>query len=187
MSSRWDAELANGAKDESALVVIQGRIRSKRESSKKLVFYDIEQDGGRHVVQAVVSEKRCTDQTHGAVSFADSNRILLAGDVVRITGFVGKTRIGETSIFASRTPELLAPCLHTIPTRSGLVDTQKRFRNRHLDLLVNPHARRALEIRAHVLRYLRRFLDSRGFIEVETPVLSASVGGAAAQPFVTQS
>ncbi|KAJ1833555.1 hypothetical protein LPJ73_007886, partial [Coemansia sp. RSA 2703] len=108
-------------------------------------------------------------------------------DVVRITGFVGKTRIGETSIFASRTPELLAPCLHTIPTRSGLVDTQKRFRNRHLDLLVNPHARRALEIRAHVLRYLRRFLDSRGFIEVETPVLSASVGGAAAQPFVTQS
>ncbi|KAJ1725014.1 hypothetical protein LPJ53_000803 [Coemansia erecta] len=184
---RWDAELADGAKDESALVVVQGRIRSKRESSKKLVFYDIEQDGGRHVVQAVVSEKRCTDPTHSTISFSDSNRILLAGDIVRITGFVGKTRIGETSVFASRTPELLAPCLHTIPTRSGLVDTQKRFRNRHLDLLVNPHARRALETRAHVLRYLRRFLDSRGFIEVETPVLSASVGGAAAQPFITQS
>ncbi|KAJ2220091.1 hypothetical protein IWW45_009179 [Coemansia sp. RSA 485] len=184
---RWDGLFGKGEKDEESLVVVQGRIRSKREASKKLVFYDIEQEGGRHIIQAVVSQKRCNEQPASGISFSDSNRILLAGDLVRIAGFVGKTGLGETSVFATRNPELLAPCLHTIPTRSGLIDTQKRFRNRHLDLLVNPRARNALETRAHVLRYLRSFLDSRGFIEVETPVLSASVGGAAARPFTTHS
>ncbi|KAJ2846371.1 hypothetical protein J3B02_004427, partial [Coemansia erecta] len=184
---RWDDLLGKGEKDESSLIVVQGRIRSKREASKKLVFYDIEQEGGRHIIQAVVSQKRCSEQPASDISFTDSNRILLAGDLVRITGFIGKTGLGETSVFASRNPELLAPCLHTIPTRSGLLDTQKRFRNRHLDLLVNPHARNALETRAHVLRYLRKFLDLQGFTEVETPVLSASVGGAAARPFATSS
>ncbi|KAI7833518.1 lysyl-tRNA synthetase [Kickxella alabastrina] len=178
---RWDVVLADGEKDES----VRGRIRSKREAGRRLVFYDIEQEGGRHVVQAVVSEQRCKNK-ESSVSFSDSNRILLAGDIVRVSGFVGKTRLGETSVFATCNPELLAPCLHTIPTRSRLEDTQKRFRNRHLDLLVNPHARKALETRARVLRFIRGFLDSRGFVEVETPVLSANVGGAAARPFVTR-
>ncbi|KAJ2721494.1 hypothetical protein GGI07_003949 [Coemansia sp. Benny D115] len=141
---------------------------------------------GKKSIQAVVDMQRC-DTENTTVSFEDINRTLLVGDIVRITGIVGKTQTGETSVFATHLPTLLSPCLHTIPIRSGLDDVQKRFRNRYVDLLVNPHARKALETRARVLRYIRNFFDSRGFMEVETPVLSANVGGAAARPFVTHS
>ncbi|KAJ2445479.1 hypothetical protein GGF42_005987 [Coemansia sp. RSA 2424] len=180
--AQWADKLEAGVKRPDLQVSIQGRIRSRREASKKLFFYDIEQDG--HTVQVVASQQRIAASDDGN-EFLSHNRALLSGDIVRACGHLGKTNTGETSVFVTQRLELLAPCLHTIPSRSGLVDTQKRFRNRYLDLLVN--GSHALRVRARVLRYIREFLEARQFVEVETPILSPNVGGASARPFVTQS
>ncbi|KAJ2747896.1 hypothetical protein GGI20_000191 [Coemansia sp. BCRC 34301] len=180
--ARWADKLEAGVKRPDLQISIQGRIRNRREASKKLFFYDVEQGG--HTVQVVASHQRIAAGSSGD-EFLSHNRALLSGDIVRVTGHLGKTNTGETSVFATRRLELLAPCLHTIPSRSGLVDTQKRFRNRYLDLLVN--GSHALRVRARVLRYIREFLEARHFVEVETPILSPNVGGASARPFVTQS
>ncbi|KAJ2381945.1 hypothetical protein H4S02_005977 [Coemansia sp. RSA 2611] len=179
--SRWGQAMDSGAKLTDVQLTIQGRLLSRREASKKLFFFDIEQDG--QTVQVVASQARFNGES---AQFRALNRMLMVGDIVRFSGFVGKTNMGETSVFATHLPELLAPCVRPIPLRSGLVDTEKRFRNRHLDLLVNPQAKQALKMRAQVLQHIRQFLDSRRFVEVETPVLSPSVGGASARPFVTR-
>ncbi|KAJ2714353.1 hypothetical protein H4R19_001778 [Coemansia spiralis] len=172
--------LEPGARRPDAQLTVQGRLRGVREASKKLFFYDLEQGG--QTVQVVASQARVPDDP---AAFRARNRVLMAGDIVRASGFVGKTDAGETSVFATHAVELLAPCLRPIPLRSGLVDTEKRFRSRHLDLLVNPHAAQTIRLRAQVLKHIRAFLDARGFVEVETPVLSPSVGGASAHPFTT--
>ncbi|KAJ2217548.1 hypothetical protein IW140_000083 [Coemansia sp. RSA 1813] len=182
---QWDSTLEKGAKLEDEQLSVQGRIHSKREASKRLFFIDIEQNG--QTVQIAVSLKRNTGGMGDAESFTRHYRALLVGDIVRASGFVGKTNTGETSIFATRPMELLTTCLRTIPSRSGLVDIEKRFRKRHLDLLVNPHVKNALVVRAKVLSFIRSFLSSRQFVEVETPILSPSVGGASAKPFTTRS
>ncbi|KAI8324556.1 lysyl-tRNA synthetase [Martensiomyces pterosporus] len=182
LHSRWGHAMDDGAKLTNVQVSVQGRIRSKREASKKLFFYDVEQNG--HTVQVVASQARYAGGEAG--EFRALNRALLSGDIVRASGFVGKTGTGETSVFVTHELKLLAPCLHTIPSRSGLADTQKRFRNRHLDLLVNTKSKHALVARAKVLKYIRQFLDLRQFVEVETPVLSPQVGGASAKPFQTK-
>ncbi|KAJ2351472.1 hypothetical protein GGF43_004023, partial [Coemansia sp. RSA 2618] len=179
--SRWGQSMESGAKLTDEQLSVQGRLISKRESGKKLFFFDLEQDG--QTVQIVASQVR---HDGDSARFRAVNRALMVGDIVRFSGFAGKTNTGEMSVFATRLPELLAPCVRPIPLRSGLADTEKRFRNRHLDLLVNPKAKRALKMRAQVLQYIRSFLDDRQFIEAETPVLSPSVGGASARPFVTK-
>ncbi|KAJ2674616.1 hypothetical protein GGI25_004267 [Coemansia spiralis] len=183
LHEQWDS-IEKGAKLTDEQFSIQGRIRSKREASRKLFFYDIEQNG--QTVQVVASLQRASSSNSGE-TFASIHRAMQVGDIMRASGFVGKTNTGETSVFATRNPELLAPCLHMIPTRSGLTDMQKRFRKRHLDLLINPHARNALVVRARVLAYIREFLSSRHFLEVETPILSPTIGGASARPFTTRS
>ncbi|KAJ1728060.1 hypothetical protein LPJ61_004241 [Coemansia biformis] len=180
--ARWGPTMDRGARLADAQLTVQGRISSVREASRKLFFYDVEQDG--QVVQVVASQAR----VHGdPAEFRARSRALIVGDIVRASGFVGKTDSGETSVFATRLVELLAPCLRPIPHRSGLADTEKRFRSRHLDLLVNPRAKQSLRMRAQALQHIRAFLDARGFVEVETPVLSPSVGGASARPFTTTS
>ncbi|KAJ2082517.1 hypothetical protein H4R24_001543 [Coemansia sp. RSA 988] len=180
--SRWGHAMDSGAKLTDVQLTVQGRIVSKREASKKLFFFDLEQDG--QTIQVVSSQARFTGDT---TRFRALNRALMSGDIVRASGFIGKTNTGETSIFAANLLVLLAPCLRPIPLRSGFTDPEKRFRSRHLDLLINPKAKHGLIMRSLVLRYIRRFLDTRHFIEVETPVLSPNVGGASARPFTTKS
>ncbi|KAJ1798074.1 hypothetical protein LPJ59_002738, partial [Coemansia sp. RSA 2399] len=183
---QWDSTLEDGAKLEDEQLSVQGRIHSKREASKRLFFIDLEQNG--QTVQIAVSLQRNSGGgMEDAESFAKHYRALLVGDIVRASGFVGKTNTGETSVFVTRPMELLTPCLRIIPSRSGLVDIEKRFRTRHLDMLVNPHVKHALVVRAKVLSFIRGFLSSRQFVEVETPILSPTVGGASARPFTTRS
>ncbi|KAI8361486.1 lysyl-tRNA synthetase [Mortierella sp. GBAus27b] len=172
--------LENGTKDETKKVSISGRIHSKRDSSSKLVWFDIVQDG--HSIQAVFNRKSYagTDQ-----EFEVAARNFHRGDIVQLTGYVGKTKTGELSVFITEALELLSPCLHPIPTRSGLKDPEKRFRNRHLDFLVNPDGLETLKTRRNVIKFIRQFLDNRNFLEVETPILSLQAGGANAKPFVT--
>jgi lysyl-tRNA synthetase class 2 len=107
------------------------------------------------------------------------------GDIVGAEGVLFRTRTGELSVRAGRIT-LIAKSLRPLPDKwHGIADTELRYRRRYVDLIVNEDSRRVFELRAGVVRYLRAFLDSRGFLEVETPMLHPIPGGAAARPFKT--
>jgi lysyl-tRNA synthetase class 2 len=112
-------------------------------------------------------------------------KLLDLGDHVGVAGHLFRTRTGELTIWA-RAIEFLAKCHLPLPEKwHGLTDVEIRYRQRYLDLIVNPEARRVFEVRAKVVSSIRRFLEARGFLEVETPVMQPVAGGAAARPFVT--
>jgi lysyl-tRNA synthetase class 2 len=107
------------------------------------------------------------------------------GDVIGVRGFPGKSNKGQLSVIP-RSIELLAPCIRELPaSKDALKDPDVRFRKRYLDLLVNQEVMQTFMTRAAVIRFLRTFLEKRSFIEVETPILCTSAGGAAARPFTT--
>ena len=107
------------------------------------------------------------------------------GDIIGIKGTVFKTQTGEISIHANHI-ELLAKSLLPLPEKfHGLKDNDLRFRQRYVDLIVNPNVKRNFIIRSQFIKFMRKYLDDMGYVEVETPVLNTIVGGAAARPFVT--
>jgi lysyl-tRNA synthetase class 2 len=112
-------------------------------------------------------------------------RLLDVGDFVGAAGRVFRTRTNELTIWAERL-EFLAKCFVPLPEKwHGLTDVETRYRQRYLDLIVNPDARRVFETRARTLAAIRRFLDARGYLEVETPMMQPLAGGALARPFAT--
>ena len=112
-------------------------------------------------------------------------KLLDFGDFVGVAGRVFRTKTNELTIWASGLT-FLAKCLRPLPEKwHGLQDVEIRYRQRYLDLIVNPDSRRVFEMRARVLAAIRRFLDERGFLEVETPMMQPIAGGALARPFVT--
>jgi lysyl-tRNA synthetase, class II len=112
-------------------------------------------------------------------------KALDVGDVVGVTGKLFRTRTGELTVGAERFFPV-AKCLHPLPEKwHGLTDVEIRYRRRYLDLIVNPEVRELFRQKASMIAGIRRFLGERGFIEVETPILQAIAGGAAARPFVT--
>ena len=107
------------------------------------------------------------------------------GDIVGVEGQVFRTQRGEMSVRAQRIT-LLSKSLLPLPEKfHGLTDKETRYRQRYVDLIVNPEVRRNFEVRSAFVKYLRNFLDSRGYMEVETPVLNTISGGATARPFIT--
>ncbi|HSK11517.1 MAG TPA: lysine--tRNA ligase [Vicinamibacterales bacterium] len=113
------------------------------------------------------------------------SRLLDLGDFVGVSGHLFRTRTGEFTIWASSLT-FLAKCLVPLPEKwHGLQDIEIRYRQRYLDLIVNPDARRVFEARSQVLAALREFLDARGYLEVETPMMQPIAGGALARPFAT--
>lgn len=162
---------------------IAGRIYVKRAQGK-LVFYDIRAEGVK--IQVMCQAQEAT----GPVPFEDQHEPLRRGDIVGIIGYPGRTAPrnrpeGELSIFAHQVI-LLTPCLHQIPSeRFGLQDTETRFRQRYLDLIMNDSSRNVFLTRSKMVSYIRRFFDTRDFVEVETPMMNAIAGGATAKPFVT--
>ena len=107
------------------------------------------------------------------------------GDIVGVRGEVFRTQRGEMSVRAKKIT-LLSKSLHPLPEKyHGLTDKEARYRQRYVDLIINPESKRNFEIRSKFVAYLRRYLDSIGFMEVETPVLSPIAGGANARPFIT--
>jgi lysyl-tRNA synthetase class 2 len=111
--------------------------------------------------------------------------LLDVGDFVGVTGRVFRTRTNELTIWATGLT-FLAKCLRPLPEKwHGLQDVEIRYRQRYLDLIVNPDSRRVFEVRSKVLAGTRRFLDDRGFLEVETPMMQPIAGGALARPFIT--
>lgn len=165
-------------------IKITGRIMTKRESGSKLRFYVLKGDGVQVQVMA---------QAQDAVSlevYEKEHDILRRGDIIGVVGYPGRTSPakggeGELSVFATSI-ELLTPCLHMLPTEHyGFKDQEARYRKRYLDLIVNDSVRDRFLVRSKIISYIRRFLDNRDFIEVETPILNVIAGGATAKPFLT--
>ena len=161
---------------EEQTVRLAGRLMSKRGMGK-VVFADLQDGKGR--IQLFVKIDEVGEEALAAFKKYD------IGDIVGVEGAVFRTKMGEISIRA-REIVLLSKSLLPLPEKfHGLTDKETRYRQRYVDLIINPESRRAFEIRSKFVKYLRNFLDSRGYMEVETPVLNTLAGGAAARPFIT--
>jgi lysyl-tRNA synthetase, class II len=157
-------------------VAVAGRILGVRSFGKArfLVLSD-----GLERVQVYVRADSMDER-----SFALATRLDL-GDHIGVAGRVFRTKTKELTVWATGI-ELLVKCLLPLPEKwHGLTDIERRYRQRYLDLIVNPESRRVFETRARVVAAIRRFLDARGFLEVETPMMQPIAGGALARPFVT--
>ena len=170
------------ADDEAALdadavqVAVAGRVLAIR-SFGKLVFMTLVEDGVS--LQASFRKPELSADVLALLPLVD------VGDFVRAEGVLWRTRTGELTV-GTRALAVVAKCLHPLPEKwHGLVDVEARYRQRYLDLLTNPEARRAAVTRSRAITALRAFLDGRDFLEVETPVLQPLYGGASARPFVT--
>eukprot|EP01098_Paradermamoeba_levis_P012634 TRINITY_DN5564_c0_g1_i1.p1 TRINITY_DN5564_c0_g1~~TRINITY_DN5564_c0_g1_i1.p1 ORF type:complete len:429 (+),score=104.14 TRINITY_DN5564_c0_g1_i1:526-1812(+) len=120
-------------------------------------------------------------------SFSKINNAIRRGDIVGVKGFPAKTKVGELSIVPTEIT-LLAVCHYRLPTgQDGLKDPDIRYRERYLDFIVNHEGRFPFFVRATIIQELRRILNQKGFLEVETPILSNSIGGATANPFTSNS
>jgi len=171
--------IADGEQLNSVEVTVAGRLLSKRGQGK-LMFYDLHADGIKIQIMSDMSQ-----YSGGEEAFRAIHSLVKRGDIVGVCGFPGKSKKGELSIFPSKIT-LLAPCLHMLPTGwSGLKNQEMRYRQRYLDLILNNETRRVFDIRCKVIQYVRKFLDQRGFLEVETPMMNMIAGGATAKPFVT--
>mmetsp|Transcript_3263 Transcript_3263/g.4492 ORF Transcript_3263/g.4492 Transcript_3263/m.4492 type:complete len:584 (+) Transcript_3263:119-1870(+) len=173
------SHLEKDSRLESEIVSISGRLQSKRSAGQALFFYDVLEGG--HKVQ-ILADKRYYNG-----DFDKINAVLRRGDIVGVRGNPGraKSQKGELSIIPTEIV-LLSPCLHMLPKqRTGLKDKETRYRQRYLDLIMNQNVRSTFTMKSNIIRYLRRFLDTRGFLEVETPILNMIAGGAAAKPFET--
>lgn len=167
--------LEDGAESDTVLR-LAGRILGRRGQGK-LVFLELEDVTGR--VQLLASRSALSED-----GFRVCSRLLL-GDILGVSGRVIRTRRGEISL-ALDDAQLLAPNALPLPdTWAGLKDVEQRYRQRYLDLLMSPEARELALGRSRIVAAIRRFMDERGFAEVETPILQTLYGGASARPFVT--
>ena len=161
---------------EEQTVRLAGRLMSKRGMGKA-IFADLQDRTGRIQLYIKIDEM-------GEEAFARCRK-LDVGDIVGVEGPVFRTQRGEISI-RTRSVTLLSKSLLPLPEKfHGLQDKELRYRQRYLDLIVNPDVKRNFVIRSRFIRFMQRYLDERGYIEVETPVLNTISGGAAARPFVT--
>jgi len=164
--------------EEGTEVCIAGRVKTRRAQGANLLFYDLFADGSRIQIM-------CQAQHHQVGDFKESHSNINRGDIMGVRGFVGKSKTGELSIFP-REVKLLTACLHMLPKdHQGLKDQEVRFRKRYLDLMINDDIRTTFYTRSKIINFIRHYLDSRGFLEVETPMMNMIPGGATAKPFIT--
>ncbi|HHT67500.1 MAG TPA: lysine--tRNA ligase [Erysipelotrichaceae bacterium] len=169
-------------KDEAKLekfglkVSVAGRIKTSRKMGKAS-FMNIQDKTGN--IQVYLSVDNLGSKNYDLFKMSD------IGDIVGVKGVMTLTRTGELTIKASRFTHL-TKCLHPLPEKyHGLTDIEERSRKRYLDLIMNEESRRVAFMRPKIIRAIQRFLDNKGFVEVETSILSSTIGGAAARPFVT--
>jgi lysyl-tRNA synthetase class 2 len=157
-------------------VRVAGRIMTMRHMGKA-GFAHLQQNGER--LQIYVKKDAVGERDYALFKLVD------AGDIIGVEGYLFRTRTGELSIHAEKL-EFLSKTLLSMPEKwHGLEDVETRFRQRYLDLIANPDSRKVFVTRAKLIGSLRRQLEARGFIEVETPMMQPLYGGAAARPFVT--
>ncbi|KAK9901864.1 hypothetical protein M0R45_001888 [Rubus argutus] len=200
--------LGNGEHNEDITVSLAGRIMSKRSSSSKLFFYDLHATPGGWKVQVMADARKSElDESE----FSKFHSSVKRGDLVGVSGFPGKTKRGELSIFP-RSFTVLSHCLHMMPRQKPgpvsdnailkktdgwvpgsarypetyiLRDQETRYRQRYLDLILASEVREIFKTRSKIVKYIRSYLDNLDFLEVETPMMNMIAGGAAARPFVT--
>ena len=161
---------------EGSEVSVGGRLMSKRGMGK-VSFCDLQDKTGR--IQIYARKDEMDEDNYNRFKKYD------IGDIVGVKGEVFRTQRGEMSVRA-REITLLSKSLRPLPEKfHGLTDKEIRYRQRYVDLIMNPESKRNFEIRSRFVAYLRRYLDDLGFMEVETPVLSPIAGGANARPFIT--
>ncbi len=161
---------------EGKTVRIAGRMMSRRIMGKAS-FMDLRDKTDR--MQVYVRRDDVGEEDYAGFKKWD------IGDIMGVEGVVFRTQKGEISVHAEKIT-LLAKSLLPLPEKfHGLTDRELRYRQRYVDLIMNPDSRRNFEIRSKFVKYLRNFLDNRGYMEVETPVLNTIAGGAAARPFIT--
>lgn len=161
---------------EGKTVTIAGRMMSKRGMGKAS-FIDVHDRTGRMQVYAKIDDI-------GEEVYSDFKKWDI-GDIISVTGMVFRTRRGEVSVHA-QSVTLLSKSLLPLPEKfHGLKDTDLRYRQRYVDLIMNPEVKDTFVKRSRIIQFIRRFLDGRDYIEVETPVLNTIAGGAAARPFIT--
>ncbi len=176
VEARYGAESAEELEEAATTLRVPGRLRAIRGHGK-LVFADLADGVGK--IQLFVRAPRLPEAARAVLENLD------LGDLVGARGRVMRTRSGELSLDVEDLT-LLAKAIRPLPEKwHGLADVEARYRQRYLDLVVNPESRKVFETRAAIVGGLRRFLDGRGFLEVETPMMQAIAGGATARPFVT--
>jgi lysyl-tRNA synthetase class 2 len=165
-------------------VAIAGRIMARRVFGK-LAFFTLQDDSGsiqlyldKKAIQAGMAEI-------DPQAFSNLKQLTDAGDILGVKGSIRRTEKGELSV-AVREYAILTKSLQSLPDKwHGLTDVEKRYRQRYVDLIVNPEVRTTFRRRALITAAIRRYLDGQGFIEIETPVLQSEAGGADARPFIT--
>ena len=175
--SAWSDEILGRYEEfEGKTVSVAGRLMSKRGMGKA-AFCHIKDDRGQ--IQLYVRSDSVSEQ-----EFADFRKFDI-GDIVGATGYVFRTKTGETSIHVQQIT-LLSKSLRPLPEKfHGMTNTELKYRQRYVDLIMSDESRRNFVIRTRFISYIRRFLDARGYLEVETPVLNTISGGATARPFIT--
>ena len=161
---------------ESKTVSVAGRIMSKRGMGKA-IFCHIQDRSGQ--IQIYIRKDAVTEQ-----EFADFRKYDV-GDIIGVTGYVFQTQTGEISVHAEKVT-LLSKSLRPLPEKyHGMTNTDLRYRQRYVDLIMNEDVRETFIKRSQIISSIRRYLDGLGFLEVETPMLVQNAGGAAARPFLT--
>ena len=171
-SDATDEQLSAASQD----LAIAGRIMAIRRMGKAS-FFHIQDRGGR--LQVYIQQNQAGEEAYALF------RTLDIGDIAAVSGHLFRTRTRELTLEA-RQLRLLTKCLRPLPEKwHGLADVEARYRQRYLDLMVNPEVRQVFEKRSRIVRRLRQFFEERDFLEVETPMMQPIPGGAAARPFVT--
>lgn len=175
--THYSQQVMDGFDDlEGDIITIAGRIMAKRGHGKAS-FIHIQDKDGR--IQAYVRQDRVGDEIYEIFKTFD------IGDIVEITGEVFKTKKGEVTVKADRI-RLLSKSLQVLPEKwHGLKDQDLKYRQRYVDMIMNPDIKKTFQIRSKIINAFREYLNDRDYIEVETPILSTIAGGANAKPFVT--
>lgn len=176
------ADLAPSAEVDTT-VKIAGRIIARRVFGK-LAFFSLQDETG--TIQLYLDKNRIdTSMTELPKAFDHVKKLTDSGDILGVTGTIKRTEKGELSVYV-QTYTILTKSLLPLPDKwHGLTDTEKRYRQRYVDLIVNPEVRSTFRRRAQITAAIRRYLEERDFLEIETPVLQTEAGGADARPFIT--
>ncbi|QLE55882.1 lysine--tRNA ligase [Nostoc sp. TCL26-01] len=177
------ADLANG-EEVDLEVAIAGRIMARRVFGK-LAFFTLEDETG--TIQLYLEKNRIHENMAevDADAFNHLKQLTDVGDILGVKGTIKRTEKGELSVYVTQYT-ILTKSLLPLPDKwHGLTDVSKRYRQRYVDLIVNPEVRQTFRRRAQITAGIRRYLEERDFLEIETPVLQSEAGGADARPFVT--
>ncbi|HEY7296276.1 MAG TPA: amino acid--tRNA ligase-related protein, partial [Dehalococcoidia bacterium] len=171
------ARIEAGEADAGSVVSVCGRLRPLRVMGKRVIFAHLEDSTGQ--IQAYLKRDLLGERSWAVLE------LLEYGDFVEVSGPLFRTKMGEITIEAHALV-VLAKALRPPPEKwHGVSDVELKYRQRYLDLMSSEEVRRRFQRRSQIIAAIRRFMDGRGFIEVETPVLQSEAGGAAARPFKT--